>query len=141
MVLDQKQTPTTHVPRRQVIDGQQRLTTLQIFLAALRDVCREQGCEDLADECKGFTLNRGMMASPDVDQFKVRPTQADRQQFRDVIASGSRTQVETCSPNTAPNEHPNDHALAGRKPNPGSTEPATRFGCRDTQTGAPLKLG
>ena len=25
--------------------------------------------------------------------------------------------------------------------NPGSTEPATRFGCRDTQTGAPLKLG
>ena len=26
-------------------------------------------------------------------------------------------------------------------PNPGSTEPATRFGCRDTQTGAPLKLG
>jgi len=30
MVLDQKQTPTTHVDRRQVIDGQQRLTTLQI---------------------------------------------------------------------------------------------------------------
>ena len=26
-------------------------------------------------------------------------------------------------------------------PYPGSTEPATRFGCRDTQTGAPLKLG
>ena len=24
---------------------------------------------------------------------------------------------------------------------PGSTEPATRFGCRGTQTGAPLKLG
>ena len=56
MVLDQKQTPTTHVPRRQVIDGQQRLTTLQIFLAALRDFCREQGCDDLADECEGFTL-------------------------------------------------------------------------------------
>ena len=27
------------------------------------------------------------------------------------------------------------------RPKPGSTEPATRFGCRDTQTGAPLKLG
>jgi uncharacterized protein with ParB-like and HNH nuclease domain len=37
MVLDQKQTPTTHVERRQVIDGQQRLTTLQIFLSAYRD--------------------------------------------------------------------------------------------------------
>ena len=31
-------------------------------------------------------------------------------------------------------------ALAARS-KPGSTEPATRFGCRDTQTGAPLKLG
>ena len=31
--------------------------------------------------------------------------------------------------------------VAGRWCYPGSTEPATRFGCRDTQTGAPLKLG
>ena len=33
------------------------------------------------------------------------------------------------------------HALEVTPPYPGSTEPATRFGCRDTQTGAPLKLG
>src|SRR3954470_16047599 len=53
MVLDQKQTPATHVERRQVIDGQQRLTTLQIFLSALRDFCREQSCEELAKELDG----------------------------------------------------------------------------------------
>lgn len=35
MVLDQKQTATGHVEKRQVIDGQQRLTTLQIFLGKL----------------------------------------------------------------------------------------------------------
>jgi len=29
MVLDQKQTPVTHVEKRQVIDGQQRLTTFR----------------------------------------------------------------------------------------------------------------
>jgi len=87
MVLDQKQPPTTHVEKRQIIDGQQRLTTLQIFIAAFRDFCRKQDCEDLAKECDSFTLNKGMMADPDVDKFKVWPTQLDRGQFSDVICA------------------------------------------------------
>ena len=43
IVLDQKETPATHVEKRQVIDGQQRLTTLQVFLAVMRDFCRRTG--------------------------------------------------------------------------------------------------
>ena len=110
MVLDQKQTPTTHVDKRQVIDGQQRLTTLQIFLSAFRDFCREHLCEDLAKECETFTLNRGMMAEPEVDKFKVWPTQLDRAQFADVVASGSRTAVE--------GKHPLVRRKYARKPEP-----------------------
>lgn len=94
MVLDQKQTPTTHVEKRQVIDGQQRLTTLQLFIAAFRDFCRKQECEDLSDECDSFATNRGMMANPEVDKFKIWPTNSDRQQFTDVIAAGSREELE-----------------------------------------------
>jgi hypothetical protein len=42
MVLDLMQTPASHVEKRQVIDGQQRLTTLQILLSAFRDFCRDR---------------------------------------------------------------------------------------------------
>jgi len=94
IVLDQKQTPSTHVERRHVIDGQQRLTTLQVFLAAFRDFCRQQDCEELAREFEGYTLNRGMMADREVDQFKVWPTQLDRPLFRDVMTLGSCEEVE-----------------------------------------------
>lgn len=93
MVLDLKQTPATHVGKRQVIDGQQRLTTLQVFLSAFRDFCGEQDCEDMAKECAAFTLNKGMMADPDVDKFKVWPTQLDRGQFADVVGAGSRVEL------------------------------------------------
>ena len=87
------QTPTGHVVIRQVIDGQQRLTTLQLFLAAYRDFCKAHGCDMLADECGKFLFNTGMMANPEVDKFKVWPTQLDRPQFMDVVASGSREEL------------------------------------------------
>lgn len=93
MVLDQKQTPTGHVVIRQVIDGQQRLTTLQIFIAAFRDFCFDQKCTSLVEECNKFLFNSGMIENKDVDRFKVWPTQLDRPQFTDVISSGSRTEI------------------------------------------------
>jgi uncharacterized protein with ParB-like and HNH nuclease domain len=110
LVLDQKQTPTTHVEKRQVIDGQQRLITLQIFLAAFRDFSREQSCEELAKECDMYTLNKGMMADPEVDKFKTWPTQLDRSQFSDVIVSGSKAVLEK--------KHPLYRRRWARKPDP-----------------------
>ncbi len=110
MVLDQKQTPTTHVEKRQIIDGQQRLITLQIFLAAFRDLCQELKCKELANECDTFILNKGMMTNPEIDKFKVWPTQLDRAQFSDVLMAGSRAALE--------NKHPLIRRKYARKPNP-----------------------
>lgn len=90
MVLDQKLTPSTHVEKRQVIDGQQRLTTFQIFLAAFRDYCNERQCDALSEEANRYILNQGMMVDKEVERFKVWPTQLDRAQFMDVVAAGSR---------------------------------------------------
>ncbi|MDG6974099.1 MAG: DUF262 domain-containing protein [Nitrososphaerota archaeon] len=98
LVLEQKQTPITHVERRQIIDGQQRLTTLQVFLAAFRDFAAQEGSEALAQECETFLLNTGMMANKDVDQFKVWPTQLDRFQFSSVVLTHSRAGIEAAFP-------------------------------------------
>jgi uncharacterized protein with ParB-like and HNH nuclease domain len=100
MVLDQKLVPIIHVPKRLVIDGQQRLTTLQIFLAAFRDVCSANICIELADECTKYLLNTGMMNDRAVEQFKVWPTQTDREQFVAVITSKSKSELEKKYPVT-----------------------------------------
>lgn len=94
MVLDQKLVPVSHVEKRQVIDGQQRLTTLQLFMAAFRDFARENGCDDIARESDRYTLNPGMMQDPEVEKFKVWPTQLDRAQFKDVMTAASRAELE-----------------------------------------------
>ena len=114
MVLDQKQTPATQVGKRQVIDGQQRLTTFQIFLSAFRDFCKEYGCDEISTECAKLTLNEGRMADPAVDKFKIWPTQLDRSQFADVVGSGS------------PAELTKRHPLR-RRPNARTSDPRPRM--------------
>ncbi len=66
-----------------LIDGQQRLTTTQILLAALRDVAGVSGHERLHDKVNGkFLLNS---FEEDDEQLKVLPTQDDRPAFRSII--------------------------------------------------------
>jgi uncharacterized protein with ParB-like and HNH nuclease domain len=110
LVLDQKQSPTGYVVVRQIIDGQQRLTTLQIFLAAYRDFCTGHQCDEHAAECDKFLFNTGMMADQEVDRFKVWPTELDRSQFRDVIQSRSREEIL--------NRYPLRRRPYARKPDP-----------------------
>lgn len=76
------------VPAFQVIDGQQRLTTFQIFLAAARDYARAAGLITTAEQISGYLINdkANLMEDADVEIFKVWPTQYDRQLFIDIIA-------------------------------------------------------
>ena len=76
-----------------VIDGQQRLTTLSILLATLRDALQGKGTnlpEKIQDQC---LTNRYVSGN---DHFKILPTQADRESFFDVAAAeGAKTDTDT----------------------------------------------
>ena len=85
IVLDQMNTPTRDIAARLVIDGQQRLTTLQLLLAAFRDLCGELGDEDLQRRLDRLTRNEDVRNPADDQRFKVWPTNLDRGPFRAVL--------------------------------------------------------
>jgi uncharacterized protein with ParB-like and HNH nuclease domain len=75
-----------HVPGEvhgfQLIDGQQRLTTLSLLLAALRDVAKATGDEELSDEVTDFLTNRHKKAW---QRFKLVPRIGDREAFAALV--------------------------------------------------------
>lgn len=66
-----------------LIDGQQRLTTLSVMLAALRDHVAETD-EVEAERLQGLYLSNQFPQEPS-DEFKVLPTQRDREEFAAII--------------------------------------------------------
>ncbi len=73
-------------PRVQVVDGQQRLTTFQLFLAALREVARKSECIDMIAQINGYIFNtlRAKDNKP-LAKFKLTPTPSDREVFHTIL--------------------------------------------------------
>lgn len=93
IVLDQVRQQLGFVETRTIIDGQQRLTTSQLFLEAFADLCEASGATDEAAQLRTLTRNRRPM-SKDLDaQFKVWPTNADQAQFRTVMNARHRDEA------------------------------------------------
>ncbi|OKH85017.1 hypothetical protein EB75_01860 [Mycobacterium sp. ST-F2] len=72
---------TGDVTRHEVIDGQQRMTTLQLLLDAVQQVIEERGHEDLAEALEGLILNKQKAFVDKPERFKLWPSQADRSAF------------------------------------------------------------
>lgn len=72
-------------PKVQVVDGQQRLTTFQIFLSALREVAKTKGCQDVADHVHDYLFNKAKSKDSDKQtRFKLTPTPSDQEVFYDI---------------------------------------------------------
>jgi hypothetical protein len=81
--------PTAHVPGEvtpyQLIDGQQRLTTLALMLCALRDLALEHGQSDLAAEIdEDFLLHKRRQG---LNRFKLVPRLGDREALLAILDS------------------------------------------------------
>lgn len=94
IVLEQTPNATGSLPRREVIDGQQRLTTLQILLKASEHALAEVEAGIDGDDAGmvAFAKQRlGMLTANTAyepqERYKVWPTNEDRDPFRAVLDS------------------------------------------------------
>ncbi len=75
------------LPAYQLIDGQQRLTTLTVALAAIRDVARDRGLTELAEEItEDYLVHK---RKQDLERFKVLPRIGDRDALKAIIENSN----------------------------------------------------
>jgi len=89
VVLEQLRTAAGSVQTRQVIDGQQRFTTLQILLLAARDHAQTRKAGKYAERFGDLASNRESKIDLPHEVFKVWPTNADREPYTLVHRAGS----------------------------------------------------
>lgn len=85
IVLQQQQVPLGGLPAWSVIDGQQRLTTLQLLLDALHAELTIRGWAAVAGQVVDLVENQQAFRSVAEDQFKLWPTNRDRAAFTAVM--------------------------------------------------------
>jgi hypothetical protein len=87
VVLQQVQSRTGELQERMVIDGQQRLTTLQILFDALHaELCRIDAIVP-AGRLEYLIENDKRFCKSNEDRYKVWPTNRDRPAFNEVMAA------------------------------------------------------
>lgn len=94
VVLEQLSNQTGSIESRQVIDGQQRFTTLQLFLIAARDLATVNENTKYIDRFSDLVANRRSKIDHDDEIFKVWPTNSNRASFRVVHEAGSPVNVD-----------------------------------------------
>ena len=92
VVLKQVPTAARDIDQREVIDGQQRVTTLQLLLDAIQQICEESDqpyVKGAARRLAKFVTNDEELIGDDKLQvFKLWPSRGDREAFRHAMDNG-----------------------------------------------------
>ena len=94
VVLEQMRTVAGSIETHQVIDGQQRFTTLQIFMVVARDICQRLGSDKHCDRFGDLVANKESRVDYAHERYKVWPTNSDREAFKLVHAAGGSETLE-----------------------------------------------
>ncbi len=87
VVLEQEKTAPGELPRHLVIDGQQRLTTLQLMLAGIAKQAQDDTADLDARLLRALVINDPDLAPSEEQQLKVWPTNVNRAEFKAVMAN------------------------------------------------------
>ncbi|AIF47318.1 DUF262 domain-containing protein [Dyella japonica] len=93
-VLEQLSTSTGTIETRQVIDGQQRFTTLQVVMIAARDLATHLGSDRYRDSFGDLVSNRPNRIDKEEQLYKLWPTNADRPAYSAVHGCGSIAELD-----------------------------------------------
>ena len=86
VVLQQHPNPAGRVETRIVVDGQQRLTTMQLLLDAVQEAFQQRGYSLPARRLSLMVQNNEVFWEDDPDfAFKIWPTVFDREAFRHAM--------------------------------------------------------
>jgi GNAT superfamily N-acetyltransferase len=87
VVLQQVQNPSGSMQERTIIDGQQRLTTLQLMFDSLHAELVAVGATAPSMRLETLIVNAAPFCSQPEDRFKVWPTNRDRPAFNAVMSA------------------------------------------------------
>ncbi len=87
LVMPEGEADFCRVQAFDIVDGQQRLTTFHLCFAALREVARCRGFDDLHKKLKSLLLleDDPLMTGKKAECYKLQPSAYDRSLFRDLI--------------------------------------------------------
>lgn len=90
VVLQHVTSGTGYIRSCNVVDGQQRLTTLQVLMDAVQEVVTEYGDETDAEALRDLVQNNPKKRQHEDEIFKVWPSRLDQAAFRAVMTNGAQ---------------------------------------------------